>query len=130
MSCCAAVSVSCTSVSGQAVWCRVTYTSDCVTKARRRGGLCRSVGAFGDLAHAVGVSRARGDLGPRGHRTPAARRVMAWRSRRDAHPTDQSPCDFYFPSSGANGPSPYTTLPPTIVSTECKSATFSTGTVR
>ena len=37
--------------------------------------------------------------------------------------------DFYLPSKAANGPSPYTALPPTIVSTACNSPTFSVGTV-
>jgi len=87
------------------------------------------VGAFGDFARAVGVSRARGRGTAWASRPPTVG-VMASRSGRDAHPTGQSPCDFYFPSSAANGPSPYTALPPTIVSTECKSPTCSTGTVR
>jgi hypothetical protein len=36
---------------------------------------------------------------------------------------------YSFPSSAANGPSPYTALPPTMVSSETSSPTFSTGTV-
>ncbi len=41
-------------------------------KGAEEGATCRSVGAFGDFAHAVGVSRARGTGGCVGIARPPA----------------------------------------------------------
>src|SRR5215831_457282 len=52
------------------------------------------------------------------------------RMRAELVHTLYGPDDAYFPSHAANGPPPYTALPPTNVRRECNSETCSTGTVR